>query len=1096
MNKFILLFCFLLLGFSQISFAQDRVITGKVSSKEDEGGLPGVNIQIKGTTTGTLTDFDGNYKISTPANATLVFSFVGMKTTEVVVGNQTNIDLSMEADAKMIGEVIVTAVGIERNSRQMGYSVEQVASEKLMQRAEPDLLRSMQGKVPGVNITSSGGAAGSSSRITIRGNNSFFGANQPLFVVDGIPYDNSFNESSSQRDNGAAFSSRIADLDPNNIASMTVLKGAAAAALYGTRAANGVIVITTKSGSAKMTKKGLEITANLGMSVEDISSYPNFQNKYGAGSQQVYANANGTWGPAFGLGRTYNAAGGWTPNTTGTDSIPIWVGYNTFANQYPTLAGQSGLRPGGNVAYRSYPDNVKNFFRQGVLREYSVSIAGGGPKASLSAVFSHTDQDSYFPGSTFKRTNISVGGSTTLDNGIQISANLAYTNSLQTSPLFGSDGTSPLSRLFQMPRNWPLDQLPYQDPTGQGVFFFPFGQADNAYWSVNNSTFKSDVNRLAASGSISYDIYDWLKVTYKGGLNTYNDNRLQRISAGSLFGAQGIGSLQQDAITFQEQDHNFLINASRKVNEDFTVRAIVGANYNQRTNSQFAVNGLGIIVPNIDLISNVSTATPNNNSGYDQRRLWAVFADVTLSYKDYLHFNLTARNDNSSTLPVNNRSYFYYSASGSFIFTEALKIKSNFLTSGKFRLGYARVGRDASPYQTINTFRINRGEGSGVSGATRNNDYPFRTQSGASVAFTSFDPNLKPEFTSEIETGLNLEFFKGRVTLDATYYDRSTTNVIASRSLPQSTGFGQVLTNFGEIRNYGMEVGLNVVPIQAANGFQWDIYTAFTLNRNVVVKLEEGINEVVLRNLIAGNPTPIVRPGEEFGLLRGTAAARDANGNLLINPATGLVIPDIEQRIIGNPNARFLLGVTNTFTYKGFSLSALVDYRHGGSLFSWTNQFYMGRGVTQDTENREVPRVVDGVLGNVNTLQPILGADGQPVRNNIQVMENNLWFQASGNGALAINGPNEYSIYDASVFRLREITFGYNLPKAWLAKTPFGSVNLSLNGRNLFFFAPNFPKNSNFDPEVSTLGNSNAQGFDFFATPSIRRFGFNLKVTF
>ncbi|MFN8346725.1 MAG: SusC/RagA family TonB-linked outer membrane protein [Spirosomataceae bacterium] len=1077
-------------------YAQNRTVTGKVTAEADDSPLPGVSVLVKGTNTGSTTNAEGNFQLQVPANATLVFSFIGYSSKEVAVGNQSTINVTLTDDIKQLGEVVVTAVGIERSNKTLGYSVERLSADKLVQKSEPDVLKAMQGKIPGVNINGSGGAAGSSSRITIRGANSFFGSNQPLFVVDGIPYNNDLNESGSFRDNGAAFSSRIADLDPNNIASMTVLKGAAAAALYGTRAANGVIVITTKSGTNKLSKKGLEITYNTSYSAEQIASYPEFQNKYGAGSQQVYANANGTWGPAFGLGRIYNAAGGWTNTTAPVDSIPIWVGYNTYAAAFPGIASQYGLRANGNVAYQAYPNNVKNFFRTGNVFENSVSITGGGPKASVTSVISRTDQNSYFPGSKFERTNISIGGNTTLDNGFVVGANLAYTNTVQNSPLFGGDGTSPLSRMFQQPRNWPLDQLPYQDPFGNGVFFFPFGQADNPYWSVNNSIFNSKVNRIALNGSVLYDITNWLNVTYKGGMNSYNDNRFQRISSGSLAGAQGIGSMQFDAISFQEQDHNLLFNLNRNLNQDLNLRAIVGANYNQRGSDQTSVNGLGIVTRGIDLITNVSTVTPNTgNTGTSKRRLYAAFTDMTLGYKNYLFLNLTGRNDWSSTLPANNRSYFYYSGSASFILTDAFNIKSKALSNAKLRVGYAKVGRDADPYQTLNTFRINLGESSGLVGSTRYNDYPFNGQPGASVAASAFDPNLKPEFTKEFEAGANVDLFGGRAVIDFTYYNRLSTDIIARRSLPQSSGFSSFVTNFGSIRNSGIEASLLLVPVQLSNGFKWDIFTAYTQNKNIVESLAEGVEEVTLRNIFTNQPTPVVRPGEWFGVLRGTAVARDANGNVLINPNTGLTIPDTKQKIIANPNPKFILGVTNTLKYKGFTLSAVVDYRHGGDIYSWTNQFLLGRGVTKDTEKRDTPKVVAGVLGDANTLQPLLDGDGKPIVNTIQVLENNLWFQAAG-GSLAINAPNEFSVWDASVVRLREITFGYSLPKNLLSKTPFGTATLTLSGRNLWFFAPHMPTYTHLDPEVNTFGNTNTQGIDFFAAPSVRRYGVNLSVTF
>ncbi len=1079
LSNFLLLVAIL---FTSAVWAQDRTIKGKVTSKEEGIGLPGVNVVVKGTSVGTATNTDGTYSVQVAANAkVLVFSFVGFQNQEVEIGNRNSVDVELVSDDKVLSEIVVTAVGIERNTKKLGYSVEQVSSEKLVQKSEPDVLRALQGKVPGLNISSSGGAAGSSTRITIRGANSFSGNNQPLFVVDGIPFNNDLVETTNSRDNGAAYSSRVA----------------AAAALYGTRAANGVIVITTKSGSNKASaKKGLEVTYNTSYSNERIANYPNFQNKYGPGSQQVYANANGTWGPEFGLGRTYAGTGGYTPNTTGTDSIPIWVGYNTYAAQFPQQAAQFGLRAGGNVAYQAYPDNVKDFFRNGNVFENSISVTGGTPKASITAVLSSMKQQSFFPGSDFSRYNVSVGGNTTLDNGLIIGANLSYINSIQNSPLFGANGTSPLSRLFQMPRNWPLTSLPYEDPNGTGVFFFPFGQADNPLWSVNNSIFNSKVSRITTAFSAAYDVNDWFNITYKIGTNSYGDTRLQRIAAGSLSGAQGLGSINQDQINFQEIESNLLFNFNKKLSEDWTVKATVGHNVNQRTTDQRSVTSLGIISRGIDLLTNTNSlqALP---SAYSRRRLWAVLADITVDYKNFLSLNFTGRNDNSSTLPKDKRNYFYYSASGSFNIIDAFAIKSEVINGAKIRGGYARVGRDASPYQVINTFNINFGQATGLEGALRNNDFPFNGQAGASANPVFTDPNLKPEFTNEVETGLNLELFKSRITLDVTYYNRLTTDVIANRAVPRSTGYYNFTTNFGAIRNKGWEIGLNIVPLDLNNGLKWDIYAAFTRNRNIVESLTDGVQEIILRNLFSGNTNivPVVRPGEPFGALRGTYAARDANGNLLIDPNTGLIIQSLDNKIVGDPNPDFILGVTNTISYKGFTLSGVIDYRKGGDIYSWTNQFLLGRGVTKDTEDREIPKIVPGVLGNPNTLQPLLGGDGQPIRNTIQVMENNLWFQAAGR-SFAINGPDEMQVYDATTIRLREITLAYTFPKTWLSKTPFGSATLSLSGRNLWFIAPNMPRHTRMDPEVNTFGNGNTQGIDFFAAPGVRRFGANLRITF
>lgn len=1069
MKRFLLLFFAMALAIS--TFAQERIVSGKITSQEDGSALPGVNILVKGTTTGTVTDSEGNYRLSIPSGSVvLVFSFIGLQTQELDLAGRTTLDVQMASDVQQLSEVVVTAVGIQREAKALGYSVAKVSNDKMVQKSEPDVLRSLQGKVPGLVIAGSGGVAGSSTRITIRGVNSFFGANQPLFVVDGIPYDNSLNNTADPRDGGAAGSSRIADLDPNNIESMNVLKGAAAAALYGTRAANGVIVITTKSGSARSSKKGLEVTYATAYSQEKIANLPDYQNSYGAGSQGVYANANGTWGPAY----------------SRRDSIPYWNGYT---EAFPNLAGK-------NVKYQPITDNVEKFFRNGSVFENSISMTGGNEKAAVTAVISDMKQVGFIPNSDFRRTNFSVGGNAQLDNGLIIGGNLAYTKSLQNGPLLGNNATSPFSRLLFMPRDWPLNDLPYINPAnGNSVFFFPFASAvDNPYWSVYHNLYKADVDRTVASFNIGKDFTDWLNITYKVGYNTYTDRRKMVNDKGSSAGSQGIGSIVLDNIFFGELESNFLVTFNKDLSPDLNLRTVVGHNINQRVNDQQSVTSLGIIANGIYDIDNTSTVRPNGGT-YFKRRLWAVYGDVSLGYKNWAFLNATIRNDNSSTLPANNRSYIYPSVSGSFVFTDAFDIKSDILTSGKLRASWSKVGRDANPYQLFNTYNINFGTSNNAIGDLPDIDAPFNGQSTATVNTVSFNPNLKPEFTTEVELGGEFTLLNGRVGLDVAYYNRLSTNQIANRAVPSASGFDFVVSNFGSIRNKGWEVGLNVVPVQTATGFKWSVYTAFTRNRNVVEELAEGVQELVVRNLFT-TIAPVIRPGLPYGVFRGTRAARDSEGNYLINPATGLLIPDTQQGIVGDPNPKFNLGVTNTLSYKNFTLSAVIDYKYGGDLFSQTTAFLLGRGTTTDTEDRDVPKVVPGVLGNPNTLQPLADANGNPIPNNIQVLENNLWFQAQGGGAFAINAPTEFSVFDATVIRLREVVFSYNLPKKLLDRTPFGALSLSLTGRNLWYNAPNFPKGTNFDPEISTLGAGNAQGFDFNAAPSVKRYGASLRVTF
>jgi hypothetical protein len=466
-----------------------------------------------------------------------------------------------------------------------------------------------------------------------------------------------------------------------------------------------------------------------------------------------------------------------------------------------------------------------------------------------------------------------------------------------------------------------------------------------------------------------------------------------------------------------------------------------------------------------------------------------------MGYKDYLFLNLTGRSDWSSTLPADSRNYFYGSASGSFIFSELLNIDGAKLSEGKLRLGYARVGNDADPYQLVNTFLINQGNSTGVIGAIPDNDLPFNGQPAATRSVIGFDPNLTPEFTNEFEVGTYLDFFLGRVTLDFTWYHRTTKNQIVNLSVPESSGFQQLVTNAGEMENKGIEVGLGLTPLQLNNGLTWNIFTSFTRNRNQVLSIKEGLDRFNIRNLIGGSVTPVVEPGQPYGILRGTISARDEEGNLLIDPATGALFPQLEQGKIGDPNPDFLLGVTNTFTWKGFTLSALIDYKKGGDLYASSMEQLLGRGVTRDTEDREGSRIIPGFLGDPNTGLPLTDENGNKIPNTVQVSSNDLYFQ-NGQGSFAINAENEWTVFDATVVRLREVTLGYSLPQTLLENLPFGRVTLTLTGRNLWYNAPNFPKYTNFDPEVNGFGSTNTQGIEYASAPTTRRYGVNLQVTF
>jgi TonB-linked SusC/RagA family outer membrane protein len=1069
--------------------AQERTVTGKVTSADDGSPLPGVNVVIKGTAVGTVTDAEGAYSLTVPEGSTLVFSFIGLTTIEIPVAERTIVDAQMAQDVQQLGEVIVTAAGIERQTRALGYSVANVSGDRIAQKSEPDMLRSLQGKVAGVNILSTSGAPGSATRITIRGNKSFFGNNQPLFVVDGIPFDNSYSESSNELTDGAAYAGRIADLDPNNIESINILPGGAAAALYGVRAANGVVVITTKSGSSRASKKGLEITYSSGFAIEQIANLPDYQNKYGTGSRFQYAEANGSWGPAFdrpGPGVTYNADGTITPNGTDIDYIPYWSAYAAVFPDHPDT-----------VPYRAYPNNASDFFQNGNVFDNSITIRGGNEKSVFTAVASRMDQEGYMPNSSYERTNISVGGNTELENGFNIGGNMSYVNSFQKGPLSGYGSAnqvsaSALSRILFPGRNWDITGQPFEDPVTHANVFFLGSAADNPYYSAKYNGLRSHVDRVAANITAGYDINEWWNVNYKIGINTYTDRRKEITKRGSV-GAAGIGQLITDDIHYQEIESTLLTTFDRNIGEDFSLRTILGFNVNQQTGENQQIKAVNSVAFDIDDIDNFNDVTPFGGTYY-RRRIMGVFGDISLGYKDYLFLNVTGRNDWSSTMPPSKRSFFYPSASASFVFSDALDLDSKAISMGKIRAAWSRVGNDAPEYSLYPIYNLNFSNSSGLLGALPGNDLPFRGQPGATAGITVYDENLTPEFTTSLEFGADLQFLNNRLGLKLTWYDIRTTDQIAPISLADETGFNQLITNFGEMSNKGLEVAVDGTPVRTASGFTWNIYGTFTRNRNYVESLTEGVEEIVLRPLYGGQVTPTLAAGHPYGVLKGTYNVRDDEGNLLIDPSTGLAIQSQDFDFLGDPNPDFLASLGTSISFKGLSLSCLWNYRHGGDLYSTTTQFYLGRGVTKDTEDREGYFVVPGVYGDTDTNQPIL-VDGQKVQNTTQVLLNDIYFQTAG-GSFAINSADEMSMYDATVIRLSEVALGYTLPKSLLEKTPFGTASITLTGRNLWYKAPNFPEHTNFDPETNSFGAQNYTGLEFNSAPSVKRYGVNLLLSF
>ncbi len=1055
-----------------VAWAQQKTVSGKVTSSEDKAGLPGVSVVVKGTSAGTVTDVEGNFKISVPSNdAALVFSYVGFKPQEVVVGPQSSIKVEMEADTRELTEVVVTAAGIARDKKALGYSVATVNSDRLAQLSEPDPIRAMTGKIAGVNIQGSGGAAGGATNITIRGNSSLSNNNQPLFIVDGVPFDNSTFQTDGGFAGGSTFTNRAFDLDPNNIESMTVLKGAAAAALYGSRAANGAIIINTKMGKKK-SRKGLEISYSTSYSTEQLAKAPEYQTTYGQGTEfDTRLGVFGSWG------RAYSAI----------DSIPHPLS-NRFGAIFPELVGK-------RVKYAPFGQgNYENFYERGYVYENAVNVSGGTEKANLTVGISRTDNKGIVPFNSISRTGVNIGGNAQLDNGFYVNGSFNYVNTIQKSPQLASSigaGPSAIEIMPWTPVSYDLTNYPFANPITGGSIYDRFG-VDNPYWSVNYSGLLSKVDRYYGKFTLGYDPLSWLNIQYTGGFNAYTDRRTNYNGRGGEVFPNG--NITDDNIYRQELDGTLLITANRDFGPNWNVRAIVGNNVNQRRTERQAVFGDGIIVPGINDLDNTRVQLAiGPNLGNIKQRFFAVFADVQLSYKDYAFLNLVARNDWSSTLPPGARSYFYPGVNGSLVFTEAFGIKSDLLSFGKIRAGYTVVGNEAGAYQTQTVFNINpnfstpapvdmQSPFSGI------NTLTYSNRLGSTV--------LKPEFIREFETGLELKLFKGKLGIDFAYYHKISTSQIFTVDVAPSTGFLSRVTNIGKVKNEGIELGVDFTPVTLKNGFSWNINSAFTLNRNLVLDLG-GATELQYGATGNASVTSIHVVGQPYGQIRGQVYERDPEGRVLIDGVSrvGKAILAERERAIGNPNPNFIWGITNSFSYKGLSLSVLFDWRDGGDMLSISVAEMLARGVTRDTEDREQVFVYPGVLADPVTRRVLTDAQGQPRPNNIPISVNEYYF---GTGAFSGSQgtADEFRVFTATTYRLREVSLGYSLPAKFLKKTPFGSATLSVSGRNLWYFAPGFPKYMNFDPEVSSLGVGNSQGFDLVSVPTTRRFGVNLRVSF
>jgi hypothetical protein len=633
-----------------------------------------------------------------------------------------------------------------------------------------------------------------------------------------------------------------------------------------------------------------------------------------------------------------------------------------------------------------------------------------------------------------------------------------------------------------MARNWDIVGFPSENKAGAQIGFND-NQYTNPVWGAYHNVITSFDDRIVANVRASYKFNNWIRVDFNGGVNNYALYRDQIIDKSSYGPADNpLGNITEVVNRQQEIQGKIVAVISPKINKDWTLDINVGSDVNERNTRAQVVYGVDFVIPGLYNLSNVRRATFSGDTR-SKRRLVGFFADASLGYKNFAFLNVTGREDLTSTLPYTNAQYFYPGVSGSLVWSEALNIKSSWLDYGKIRAGYARVGNDAAPHNGSPIFNLN---------AAGFLNQPYATRGGS-----IYDTLLTPEFTTELEIGTDMRFFNRRVGLEVTWYDKKSTDLIYAINYPQTTGYGSYYTNLGELRNTGWEIALDVTPVVTKN-FQWDVRGIFTKNKNTVEKLISGLT----RSQLGGYNW--IEAGLPYGYLRGSASARSDDGQLLISPTSGMPFVDPNDQMVGDPNADFKFGVTNTLSYKGFTLNVLVDATIGGDFYSETISSMLGRGVTRDTEIREKNAVITGIYGNptqvtgkdgLNHYVPLL-VGGKTVPNQTRVTTNDLFFTAGTGASFATNGAFEYAVFDGTVYRLREISLGYAVPANWVKKLRLTAVNLSLSGRNLWYLAPNVPKYTKFDPDINSVVGSGTQGVETGGAPSTKRYGINLSVTF
>lgn len=1059
--------------------AQVTTVRGIVTTEEDGELVIGASVIVKGTALGTVTDVNGRFELSgLPPSATrLLISYISLMAKEVAIAPQVSVTL--KSDTHLLDEVVVTALGISREKKALGYTAQEVKQDALVQGKDNNLLNSLSGKIAGVRITNTQGDVGS-SRIVIRGETSIAGENQPLFIVDGIPVDNSqLNARSSGRD----FKNAIADLNPEDIKTLTVLKGPNAAALYGARAAHGAIVITTKGGDKR--QKGIGITLHSSTQVSFVATLPEFQNLFGQGAGGRFSYVDGK-----GAGVNDGVDESWGPRLDIGLLIP----------QFDSPLDADGNRVA--TPWVSHPNNVRDYFRMGISTNNGISVARGDDKYQFRVGYNYEKQVSIVPDAGTNKTNISLNTDYHLAKWIVVGATANYI--VYTAPSLPGSATpsgsnvrsnSPMLQFLWFGRQVDTNSLKADYTRNWNSSYY-----DNPFWSASYNTQSQERHRLIGDLHAEFRLTDGLNVRFRTSTDWYNDRRKSKVKWGSAGAGSPYGSYAEDAYTVKENNTEVLATYIKQLNKNWGIDALLGFNVRNKQYENNYQAAPRLAVADLYTLTNSRDPLISSNDFYRLRQ-YGLYGSIQLDYRRWAFLNITGRNDWSSTLPVDNNSYFYPSVTASVLLSEAFGWRSKAVNYLKIRGGWSQVGADANPYQLATVF----------TSETAFNGNPLQSSSTIGM-----NPNLKPEKTSSIEAGFEAAFWDNRLYLDFTYYKTDSRNQILKLATTAASGYTSQVRNAGHIRNRGYEIQLGAVPIQTSKGFRWNLDLNYGANSSKVVKLDdEGL--ITSYQLYSSGIQILASVGEAYGTLFGTSYVRDANGNVVVD-ANGLPKISTTNKTLGKFTPDWTGGISNTFSYRSLSLSFLIDASVGGSIFSNTNKTGKYTGVLANTlsgrdaehgglwyytaamgNNVRLPESPsysvssDGLYyAQVNGQSTRVYQDGIMVEGVTESGSKNEEVVSAEKYYHRIYSIAEANVYDASYVKLREVALSYRLPRLWTQKLHLQEASVTLTGRNLWTIYKSVP---NIDPE-SALTTGNAQGVEAYSLPTTRSFGVNLSVKF